>query len=192
MANAADDDAPTGEWDLDRPTAVASDPATEHRFVLQLLDNPDDAEVRLVYADWLEERGEALKAALVRWFAESREEPELVLVDEDLDPTWLALVSRLAIDRCAGPKLRFQCPEQWSTLEPTDDARVRFCGACERKVYFCATRADIRERARSGDCVAFSALLGRTQGQATYDEHDPELMMMGEVAAPEDWDSQGD
>src|SRR5579872_2345684 len=51
-------------------------------FLQAICENPDDDTVRLVYADWLEENGEAERAAFIR------KQCELARVPEH-DPLWI-------------------------------------------------------------------------------------------------------
>jgi uncharacterized protein (TIGR02996 family) len=45
-------------------------------FQTHLEQSPDDWEMRLVYADWLEERGESIQANGQRWQVEHKKYPE--------------------------------------------------------------------------------------------------------------------
>jgi hypothetical protein len=76
--------------------------------------------------------------------------------------TWLRVVRRndriLNCGRASvqplAVRFRYECPKQWETLAPTPEAGVRFCGACQRSVYFCDSAESVERRARSGDCIA--------------------------------------
>lgn len=81
----------------------------EDAFLRKLLDNPADDVVRLVYADWLEEREELAKAEFLRLEAETatakksrqaRIKVRLQQLAATLDTSWLPIVSKIAIDRC--------------------------------------------------------------------------------------------
>jgi hypothetical protein len=51
-------------------------------------------------------------------------------------------------------QFRFRCPKQWEQLTATDDAKVRFCGVCEKNVFLCESRAELLECTREGRCIA--------------------------------------
>src|SRR6266545_7986573 len=86
----------------------------EADFLRKLLENPADDTVRLVYADWLDERGgeeSQAKARFLRvtarllepkrsekWRATLRAEMQPLAAKLPTD--WLAVVSRLRIDYC--------------------------------------------------------------------------------------------
>lgn len=53
------------------------------------------------------------------------------------------------------PKLlKLECPMRWDDLAPTADADVRFCGSCERDVFWCDTPEDFIRHGQRGRCVA--------------------------------------
>jgi uncharacterized protein (TIGR02996 family) len=174
------DDGDDGDYLEDEPTRRDPTPLAERRFLDHLGQQPDDAGMRMVYADWLEETGQVGKSALLRMF----EDPALVgsqaLRTESglVDDAWLTTVSRAPIEGC-DVELRFRCPKSWSSLTPVDDIGVRSCDACKRNVYFCTTLAEVRERGRARECVAFSSALVRQDALEAYDEDD---LIMGEVA----------
>lgn len=161
-----DEDAITGEFAV--ATVATSDHATEQAFLARLREAPDDVEARLVYGDWLEERGEHGKAATLRWFAQPRS-PSERMTTYHVEHAWLALVSRVAIHGCrmAGPS---PCPGQWTALEPTADDCMRRCGTCQREVRFCATLRDVREGSEADQAVAFSATLERRMALRVFAE----------------------
>jgi uncharacterized protein (TIGR02996 family) len=83
------------------PPELADDP-TEQQLLAQLRDAPGDPATRLVYADWLEQRGEPGRAALVRhtgW-------PDALLHGT---PAWRAIVAAAPIEDCTEPG----CPAGW-------------------------------------------------------------------------------
>lgn len=179
------DDGDDGDYLNDEPTRRDPTPLAERRFLDHLGQHPDDAGMRMVYADWLEETGQTPKSELLRML----EAPDLVgsqalrTASHLVDAAWLATVSRAPIEGC-DVELRFRCPKSWSSLTPVDDIGIRACGACQRNVYFCTTLAEVRERGRAKQCVAFSSALVRQNALEAYAEAD--LIMMGEVAYDED------
>jgi uncharacterized protein (TIGR02996 family) len=156
----------------------------EADFLRKLLENPADDTTRMVYADWLDERGDdesQAKAQFLRvtvrlmgpirrvaWrSARHKELRELATV---LPSAWLAVASRLKIEGCADARarqnpdelarygIRFNvvCDKRWDELTATDDATVRHCAACKQNVHFCDTIEAARTHARNGECVAVS------------------------------------
>jgi uncharacterized protein (TIGR02996 family) len=181
----ADDDLPAGEWALEQPTALDPTLPAERRFLDHLGQHPDDAGMRMVFADWLEETAQHDKAALLRMVEDPglADSKDLREASDLVDDTWLTTISRAPIDGC-DVELRFRCPKSWSSLTPADAIGIRFCNACERNVYFCTTLAEVRERGRARECVAFSSALVRQDALEVYAEED--LLLMGEVAYDEE------
>ncbi|MCR9211544.1 MAG: hypothetical protein NXI28_25245 [bacterium] len=58
-----------------------------------------------------------------------------------------------AINDC-GWTMRYQCPQRWRDLAPTDDEMVRHCNVCDRNVHACYTDESVAAHADKGDCVA--------------------------------------
>jgi uncharacterized protein (TIGR02996 family) len=158
--------------------ALSGDPA--ERELLAELERTGDAAL-LVYGDWLEQTGQLRRAKLLRLERElaaqdpdSQEHARLRkqlrrLADAD-DIGWRAKVSRAPIERCT---FAFECPKEWSRLARTDREDVRFCGACQQQVFYCANLADARGHALRGECVAVDVSNGRSRGDL-----EP-LVMMG-------------
>ena len=149
----------------------------EEAFLNRILERPDDDVARLVYADWLDERGDTeslAKAEFLRGECELAElapeekrygplREQLREVARPLDTDWLAAVSKLPIEEC-GLRFRFRCPKQWEALQPTDRASVRFCTECEQNVYYCDSIQRARAHARQGHCVAVDLAIPRKRG----------------------------
>ena len=78
-------------------------------------------------------------------------------------------MSRRLVENC---EFRFKCPLMWESLTETGDEKVRFCGQCERKVYFCEDDGEFEKHARLGECVAVekgeTLYLGEPGGRAPY------------------------
>jgi uncharacterized protein (TIGR02996 family) len=150
---------------------------TDDDFLRAILANPAEDTTRLVYADWLDEQGDAasrLKAEFLRFELEAARVPDETLrraaVNSrirkraaDLDPGWLAVVSHPALEECR-LRFEFECPMQWANLTVTDDVKVRFCDSCKRNVHYCDTIEEARDHAWQGDCVAVSLALVRKSG----------------------------
>ena len=56
-------------------------------------------------------------------------------------------------------RFRFECPNNWNTLEPTDQADRRFCPSCGEHVYFAESVSRAEQLARQGACIAVPAQL---------------------------------
>jgi uncharacterized protein (TIGR02996 family) len=131
----------------------------EAAFLNAILANPEDDAPRLVYADWLDERGDPAseaKAAFLRATASLalpggriRKWRRLCHSARELDDDWLAVVGKMPIEAC--PKVR--CPRQWERLRPDSVRRARFCDQCRKTVHFCATADEARDRAWQGQPV---------------------------------------
>jgi uncharacterized protein (TIGR02996 family) len=145
----------------------------EDRFIQAILADPDDTTIRLVYADWLEERGDPrgellrLEAALMglpgeaeRWEGMAARIRELrATIDRD----WLTALGRSPVELC-GQRFGFQCPKQWDRLRLTSNIAVRFCDCCQRDVYYCHTIEEARHLAELRHCIAVDPGVPRTWG----------------------------
>jgi uncharacterized protein (TIGR02996 family) len=178
---------------------------TDADFLQMLLADPADDTTRLVYADWLEEQGDAVSAAKSEFLrltvqlaaprgtkAERKKKEkrlqELAAVLEDTG--WLAVVSRLPIENClrkgtAGerrPRSRvnfdYLCDRQWEDLRPTGDTALRFCDACRQNVHYCDTITEARKHAEEGHCIAVDLGVIRRERDL-----EPEMMWVGQPSA---------
>lgn len=52
------------------------------------------------------------------------------------------------------PMLRLVCPQRWEALAPTEEAQVRHCDQCDRRVHLCSTDEETIAHARAGHCIA--------------------------------------
>jgi uncharacterized protein (TIGR02996 family) len=141
----------------------------ERQFLDEIHAAPYDESPRLVYADWLEERGDP-RAEYLRLECELvglkdddalfRElAPRLQELREAIDPAWLAEVGRTRIANCL--TVAFECPQRWSRLTPMREPKNRFCSACKRTVHYCETLEEARAHARGGHCIALDSTLAR-------------------------------
>lgn len=152
----------------------------EDGFLQKLRDNPADDTTRLVYADWLSERGDPESAAkaeflrlTVRLLEPNRSAGWRKGRRQDLQPLaaalpteWLAVVSRLKVENCAEKRaealaqrrlrqmFEFVCDKRWDELTATDDDAVRSCGQCKENVHYCDTITEARQSAALGRCIA--------------------------------------
>jgi uncharacterized protein (TIGR02996 family) len=174
----------------------------EDDFLRKLLENPADDTVRLVYADWLDERGDdesKQKAQFLRLTARLNERKKpgewRTALREEMQPLaaklptdWLAVVSRLKIDLCGAKtadgrlefgrrQFEFVCHKDWAHLTTTENSGVRFCEECEEHVHYCDTIVEARRHARQGHCVAVDLGIIRRNN----DLAPPQRMLMGRM-----------
>jgi uncharacterized protein (TIGR02996 family) len=149
---------------------------------------PDDITTWLVYADWLDESGdpraEYLRLQVDLGRGSNRAEARLRELCQTLDPDWLAIVDRPAIENCPAP-FAFRCPRKWEQLSPTRDVSVRYCDRCQQEVYYCRSLDEARQFATGGDCVALSRVLPRTPGDLDAGGLTDEEIELGDLD-PED------
>jgi uncharacterized protein (TIGR02996 family) len=158
-----------GYEEIGTQSLVARDPV-EHEL-LEAIGHGDEAS-RLVYADWLEANGDPARAELLRvQMVLDREDDAASRVaalgrmrqlGADLELPVRARLVKLPIENC-DLKFRFECPKQWTELLLTPVEGERFCGACEKTVYFCATIDEARKRAAERACVAIDLASPRWQ-----------------------------
>jgi hypothetical protein len=125
---------------------------------------------RLKYMEWLERRGEAVRAEFLMvdhalatmtpddprrapTFLRLRELAQRISID------WRSRVARSRIEGCGAA----QCPGFWRAL-PNDSDDVRPCGVCYDDVYYCATVELARARIHNGQRVAIDATCERWPG----------------------------
>ncbi len=146
----------------DEPTVEVE--ATELRLLAAIAQR--DEVSREVYADWLEEHGDHVRAEFLRVQDQitgmSPEDPmrelgadRLRVLAASIEIGWRYKVARPAIELCASFEL--ECPKQWGALATTERSNVRYCGTCEKQVFYCATVAQARQHATRGNCVAIDA-----------------------------------
>src|SRR5262249_2333669 len=115
-------------------------------FLRLIAENPDEDDCRLVFADWLEERGDwraeflhldCLLAGMAEddeGYAPTKERWQGLW--SGLTPSWRAVLGRSDIENCNKVHFTFQCPEKWEQLRATELAAVRFCDTCQESVYY--------------------------------------------------------
>jgi uncharacterized protein (TIGR02996 family) len=173
--------------------------ATDADFLALLQTEPADDATRLVYADWLDERGDAESTAkaeflrkTVELFAPTKSKRQqralrkrLQQLAARLDTEWLAVVSRLAIENCHNKPPRpgsrllrfdFLCDRKWEDLRATDGRAVRFCDACRHNVHYCGTITEARRHAWEGHCVAVDLGVNRVAGDLA-----PPRLLVGRI-----------
>jgi uncharacterized protein (TIGR02996 family) len=117
---------------------------TDADFLKMLLADPADDTTRLVYADWLEEQGDAVSAARAEflrltvrlattaWTKRERKKKEKRLQELAaglLDTDWLAVVSRLPIENCHDKRAE----EKPTFSMALRASAVRFEYVCDRR-----------------------------------------------------------
>ncbi len=135
--------------------------ATEQQLLEALVRG--DEMSREVYADWLEERGDA-RAEFLRLQQQivhtAPDDPALahrtsrlrVLVDE-LPLPWRVQVARPPVEGCE-IQFELQCPREWGSFQPTDNPSVRHCDTCRKSVHSCGSVVEARRHATLGNCIA--------------------------------------
>lgn len=156
-------------------------------FLRAIADNPGDDACRLVFADWLEERGDwraefVRLDCVLRALPADRSRPAALEsrwqeLRTRLSPSWLAVLGRSALENCES-RFLFRCPERWDNLDPTGVAAVRFCQACRERVYYCHSIEEAQDHARQGHCVAVDEGLERSPGDLTEKEEELTLGLM--------------
>ncbi|MGN6544540.1 MAG: TIGR02996 domain-containing protein [Aureliella sp.] len=168
----------------------------EQAFIREILFEPTDLSIRLVYADWLDERQDP-RAGLLRIDVElqelSSDDPRRTALLEErrqllpsLDWNWISLLAMAPIERCPGSiqrtlwpagqdsqperiEFQYRCPKRWENLKPGEEAdNVRFCNECEHNVYYCFNLKTAREHAERRNCVALDPVVPRKRYDLDY------------------------
>jgi uncharacterized protein (TIGR02996 family) len=140
-------------------------------FLTAIRANPGDDTVRLVYADWLEEQGDArggflrAECALSATAPTDSQRAELQARLRDAgagaDPRWVATVSRAPIENCPA-ECQSGCPQRWERLSPVRSEAARGCDQCGQEVVFCCSIGMAQARAALGHRFAIDPRLART------------------------------
>jgi uncharacterized protein (TIGR02996 family) len=140
-----------------------------------------DDSIRLVYADWLDERGRpggAFLRADCALTAAGPDEPRRVELQAGLrdagagfDPRWVASVSRVPIENCPA-EFHPRCPKRWEHLSPVRAEASRHCDECQEEVVFCCTLGMAQVRASLGQRFAVDPRLARTPGDLEMNPDD--------------------
>jgi uncharacterized protein (TIGR02996 family) len=157
----------------------------EDAFLKKILEDPADDTPRLAYADWLDEQGDPLsdaKAQFLRLTVRLRlpkrpkcDDAKLQKLAAKLDTDWLAVVSRLKVERCGARRgerrvaavrqlFSLVCEQSWDEMTPTEDDGVRRCEKCKENVHYCDTLLVARRHAGQGHCVALDLGIIRRPG----------------------------
>jgi uncharacterized protein (TIGR02996 family) len=141
--------------------------AEEIDFLREIEGSPAEETARLIYADWLEERGDPraeylrLECELHQLAVGSPRFRELTTELRDLrdgfDPHWLVAVGRTRVGNCASFSL--ECPNKWEWLVATEEPLVRFCDHCRKHVHYCSSLSEAQRLAWEGKCVAIDSAM---------------------------------
>lgn len=126
-----------------------------------------DESARAVYADHLESSGRTTEAEWLRLEQRMRSEPASAQLQTlkamralEVSPNFTASVSRAELESC-GVSFGFRCPRTWDALGPTEDPLVRYCNACEERVYFASDIHTAERLTFQGRCVAVADHVAR-------------------------------
>jgi uncharacterized protein (TIGR02996 family) len=145
----------------------------EAAFLQAILAEPGDTALRLIYADWLEERGDnesCRRAEYLRVECEldglpprdrrrRRLRDRLRQLRDDVGDDWWRALDCAAVEYCV--EFEYRCPQRWDSLTPTTDAAVRHCEECRRDVHYCGSAREAHRLAEAGECVAIDSRLAR-------------------------------
>lgn len=121
---------------------LTTDP-DELQLIAMIQRQPDDEDARMVYADWLEERGHHAQASFVRADVGLTTHRDQLLTH--VPDAWRAVMARAALE-CAHNPL-YACPGRWERLAPTASINVRHCRVCQLDVlYRVSTNSDEARR----------------------------------------------
>ncbi|MBN9120939.1 MAG: TIGR02996 domain-containing protein [Planctomycetes bacterium] len=148
---------------MSHPTFTDDDRA----FLRAILDVPEDRNTWLIYADWLDDRGdpraEFLRLAVARSLmaaddpARLEAEARLTQLRAELDPQWVMMFDPAPVGNCArGSWVRARCAQRWDDMAATDVPDIRICYTCREAVIYCHTIEEARQYASCGQRVALS------------------------------------
>jgi uncharacterized protein (TIGR02996 family) len=142
-------------------------------FIRAILADPGDPAPRLVYADWLEERGDAdsvLRAEYLRVECRFDRLPSadrsrrklrarLLELRKLVGDAWWRQLDWAKVEYCV--EFSYRCPQRWDTLLPTGEETVRHCSECQMDVHYCGSAREAYDLAEAGECVAIDSRLAR-------------------------------
>lgn len=142
---------------------VMDEDAVEQDLITAIVERHDEAS-RQIYADWLESRGDLVRAEFLRLqesLVDARpDQPDFTARTKRLrelattiDVQWRYDMARAPVEGCKDARFTFQCPRHWSSLEISDRADVRHCSTCNEEVHYCRDVVKARELTRKGRCV---------------------------------------
>lgn len=166
----------------------------EDAFIRTILADPGNAAPRLVYADWLDERGDADSACRAEYLRVECELDRLRSKDRKKRPLqerlsklrefvgddWWRQFDYAKVEYCV--EFEYKCPQRWDTLQPTDNTAVRHCQVCQQEVYYCEDTGEARQRADAGQCVAIDTRSAKVSLQLVRTRR-ARGMLLGKVVA---------
>lgn len=140
--------------------------ADESTFLEAILANPSHTALRLAYADWLDEHGDAQSSCRSEYLRVECELDSLPprssrrrkLRDQlgqfraSVGDDWWRMLDYARVQYCV--QFTYRCPQRWDMLTPTADPAVRLCAECNEQVHYCRTPSEAHQRADQGQCVA--------------------------------------
>jgi hypothetical protein len=127
---------------------------------------------RMVYVNWLERRGEVVRAEFLRLdcllaqigpddprYLHTRR--RILELAPRISLDWRSLVARSLIEGCTTTTGR--CPAYWRSL-PNETSDVRGCGVCGQHVFYCVSIDVARSRIATGQRVAVDLTVDRYHG----------------------------
>lgn len=162
----------------------------DRAFIDAILAAPDDTALRLVYADWLEERGD-LRAEFLRLDVEARRgggvphrrvrklRARLRELRPEISRDWLAFLDRTRVEGCGS----IGCRMRWELLRTTDESHLRVCQDCHKKVFYCSSVEHAQRHTNFGHRVAVDSRVPRTG-------HDLYVNPFRDPDSPTDWETR--
>lgn len=140
---------------------------TGDELLARLRSDPLDDDTRTVYADWLEERGLAARAAFLR--ATDLATRRAIAIANPDDAAWRSVVTRQPLARCAS-LFKQGCAIPWERHAVTDDDQQRVCATCRRAVFYCAELGRLEQLARTAKrCIVLDLALDEDAAKDLYD-----------------------
>jgi uncharacterized protein (TIGR02996 family) len=166
----------------------------EEGFINAILASPADAAPRLVYADWLEERGDEMslrRAEFLRVECEldgkqpkrpvrTRLVARLRELRAQVGDDWWRALDHSRVEYCL--EFEFACPKRWDQLEPTADPGVRHCSKCDRSVFYCRDSREAVRLAEAGECVAIDSRAARLLMHFLMSRNEGGRTLLGKLA----------
>jgi uncharacterized protein (TIGR02996 family) len=117
-----------------------------------------DVASRMIYADWLEGRGDHARADIVRRLAEGDPpDHDLLLALAPTNVRWRARVLEPTIEHCAVDG----CPRHWGALERSGRADMRRCERCTKLALYCVSSGQAAEHRRAGGVIVYDPFAPR-------------------------------
>jgi uncharacterized protein (TIGR02996 family) len=165
---------------------------TDKDFIRRIINAPGDTAPRLVYADWLEERGDDLGSRAAAFLRKTLElasgsdrarprsglEAEVNILSEALPEDWVAVLDLPDVENCDGP-FKFRCPLKWDHLHTRRDPATRHCDVCSRDVHYCRSVDEAADHAWRGECVAIG-----TSTLRRFDDFQSRLQLWEQLMGP--------